>query len=151
MTVLPPDSAVLSSSDETVTVDVSKGYALFKNPTSLSKAETVFASYLSVRFVYTDGSLTFEINSATYDMLMDRNVGIELVNENGIVINKYRVFVFGDGNNDGAVNSADSEVWANAIFRQTSGSEIYLDANGDGTYNLTDFSILMSRYGGQNG
>lgn len=150
VTVLLPDESILSATDEGVAVDINKGCATFRNPTDLAKAEKSFASYLTVRFIYTDGAIVYEINSSTYDYMMNRNVGIELINANGQKIKTFRVFVFGDGNNDGKVNSADASSWSDALFRQTPGSANYLDANGDGVYGLTDFAILTARYGGGN-
>ncbi|MBR1747196.1 MAG: M6 family metalloprotease domain-containing protein [Clostridia bacterium] len=144
--VLPPDGTLLSPLFDDVSV--ATNYVLFKNATFIDRAERTFSSYLDIRFTYTDGDLTYEINGYTFETLLDRNVRVELLNTDGQVIAKYRVFIFGDGNDDGRTDENDLDAWANALFTSTSYADVYLDADGDGIYSLTDFAVLTERYGG---
>lgn len=148
VTVLSPDSTVLTTNFDDVTVK-NTDYVLFKNATSIERAERSFSSYLTIRFTYTDGDLTYAINSVTHDLLLDRNVRVELVNDEGRTVAKYRVFVFGDGNNDGRTDEEDLDSWATALFRNVSDVDLYLDFDGDGSYTLTDFAQLVEQYGGR--
>ena len=149
VTVLPPDETFLRSlSDDVI---VKNGYVLFNNPLTIDLAEKSLSSYMRfLKFTYSDGALKYEINSVTHhDLLIDRNVKVELYNEQGDFVTAYRVFVFGDGNNDGLVDENDLDAWATAIFANVADVDVYLDADGDGAYTLTDFSTLVYRYGGR--
>ena len=148
ITLLPADENFLKSKDTSV-VTVSSGYVLFKNPTSLKTAEQSFSSYLSFRFTYTDGELTYDVSSKTHEMSVNRNLKLELFNEDGRIIATYPIYVFGDGNNDGKTDKEDLESWVNALFSNVSGVDVYLDTDGDQKYTLTDFEKLVFLYGGR--
>ena len=149
VTVLPPDETFLRPLNDDVIVQ--NGYVLFKNGLTIDAAERSLSTYMqSLRFTYADGALKYEINAVTHhDLLIDRNVKIELYNEQGDLVRSYRVFVFGDGNNDGVVDEKDLEAWATAIFSNVADVDVYLDTDGDGKYTLTDFSVLVNLYGGR--
>lgn len=149
VTVLAPDGSLLTATGQGAEVNISAGYVLFDGSADLAAAERIFSSYLGVRFMYVDGALEYAVSSRTHPaVMMCSAVRIELLNGDGRVIMALKVHVRGDANGDGRADGGDLDGWANALFRRLPASGIYLDMNGDGVYNLTDFVLLVERYGG---
>lgn len=150
VTVFAVESDILVSNTETAVVNSLGGYVIFNGRTTFKKAVEYFGSYLNIRFVKTEGSVRYVLREGVHDeTVMNKDIAIELVNDDGIAVLRFRVFVRGDITGDGEVNADDYDGWANALFRPTTEADICLDMNGDGKYTLTDY-VLLKNYGGRN-
>jgi len=148
VTVLASDSRILVS-DGKAEVDLVSGYVLFDGEIALSEARKCFSSYLTVKFVKTEGTVRYELREGVHDgERLSSAVSIELRNSDGVTVMKLKIFIKGDADGDGRANYADSDKWAEALFTQNREAGIYLDMNGDGEYTLTDYILLCGKYGG---
>lgn len=150
ITLLTSDSSVLVSSSEKIIVNDLTGSVVLKETSDLSELEQALRTYLSgeIRYIYLDGAIEYEVRSNTHpELKANSSMRIELRNGSGQVILKFKIYVFGDANGDGIADNKDIDGWADALFRNLVGSAVYLDMNGDGIYNLTDFVLLNEKYG----
>lgn len=150
ITMLTSDSSVLVSSSENIIINHLTGNVVLKETSDLSELEQTISTYLSgkIRYIYLDGAIEYEVRSNTHpDLKANSSMRIELRNSSGQVILKFKIYVLGDTNGDGIADNKDIDGWADALFRNLVGSAVYLDMNGDGLYNLTDFVLLNEKYG----
>ena len=151
VTVLSPGGSELVAAGTSVTVNTSAAYVLFEETTSVSQAEKLLSSYLTVNFYAYGNGNYYLVNSRTNpDYAVRAGMKIDLVNADGKTVLSYKIYVKGDADGDGKADSSDVDGWAEALFKNVTGSRIFLDMDGDGSYGLTDFVLLNKTYGGKN-
>ncbi len=145
VSVLTADDRMLTSGNSAVTVGT--GYAIVDGEVTYSEIVSLFASYLKIRFVCIETEGEYYLNDNLHgNKIINRNVRIELCNDDGLIVTRYRIYIKGDANDDGVADERDRSGWADVLF---SGEYYpYLDINEDGKYTLTDYVLLSREYGG---
>lgn len=151
VTVLSPGGSELVAAGEKAVVNTASLYVLFDGETTVLQAENMLSSYLTVKlYAYGNGNYYLVNGRTNPDYLLRAGMKIELVNADGKTVLTYKIYIKGDINGDGRADSSDVDGWAEALFKNVTGSWIFLDMNGDGSYGLTDFVLLNKTYGGKN-
>lgn len=151
VTVLPKSSSVLtvnsdSAFKENISINDRTQTIIVYRPMTLGELAASLNSRLNLEFTDVSGDFTMPL-SAFSSRKVGTNLRLSLVTDGGAVVLKYSVNLLGDADGDGEITDEDVSGWLNALLGSAD-TGIYLDADGDGTYTLNDFVILLRRKNG---
>ncbi len=125
---------------EGIMIDRYNTRIILENSTTLLEFNEMVTSYLDICYKSAEhGYLPVD------NRLINTNIAIEIRNRDGILIEKFRVYVKGDANRDGKFDESDIPLLAQDLLQGASMSNIYADINGDGEYTLNDFIMWIKR------
>lgn len=153
ITVLPRSSSVLTINSDSpyadkISVNDRAQTITVYSPMTLGDLASSLNARLDMEFSDTAGDFSMPL-SAFSSRNVGSNLRLTLVTKDGKEVLSYSVSLLGDTDGDGSITDADVSGWLNALLGSAN-AKLFLDADGDGTYTLNDFILLLRRKNGGN-
>lgn len=151
--VLPKSSSLISivkgsPCETTIKINETEKKIIVSSPTPLSFLSSSLNSY-ALKAVFFDTEEEYELSlNAFSSRAVGNNMTLKLTTDGGITVAEYSIYLLGDADGDGFITDADKTEWMNALLSENSRIS-HFDANGDGTYTLSDFVALLRKYKGE--